>query len=134
MLRRTPDSDRLYRLTHKQTGAVVALRHVGTSIGDAGQRIYWLCLPDDPMQCLMPMSDAEMRQYDGVKLTYWGKCADQTSQLKHWFSAPGEGAGPRVMTEPSLSPSQHSPPAHRPGRHCELTASPSRTPLAIRGI
>lgn len=97
------NSYRLYRLRHKRTGEMVILRHVGTSLGEDGGRIFWLCLADDPMQCLMSMSEDEVRQYDGVKLTYWGQCADQTGHLKHWFSAL-DGPEPCARNEPD----QHS--------------------------
>lgn len=93
MERLTAMSDRLYRLTHKRTGEVAVLRHVGTTMGDEGERVYWLCLPDDPMQCLMSMSEAQIREYTGIKLVYWGQCADSQGQVKHWFSVPDDSLG-----------------------------------------
>jgi len=47
---------RLYRFTHKQTGRVDILRHVDTTTDGNGKRIFWLALPEDPMQCRMPMT------------------------------------------------------------------------------
>jgi len=101
------NSYRLYRLRHKRTGEIVILRHVGTSLGEDGGRIYWLCLADDPMQCLMSMSEEDMRQYHGVKLTYWGQCADQTGQQKHWFSA-SDAFEPEARNKPVPNPGQQT--------------------------
>ena len=79
---------RLYRFTHKQTGRVDILRHVDTTTDGNGKRIFWLALPEDPMQCRMPMTEAEIREYAGVKLAYLGRWPDLTGQEKHWFQVP----------------------------------------------
>jgi len=90
---------RLYRLTHKKTGRVDILRHVDTTIDDEGGRVFWLALPEDPMQSRMPMTETEIREYAGVKLAYLGRWADLSRQQKHWFKVPVESPGTHAMTE-----------------------------------
>lgn len=90
---------RLYRLTHKKTGQVDILRHVDTTIDDEGGRVFWLALPEDPMQCRMAMTEADLREYAGVKLIYLGRWADLSGQQKHWFKVPVDAPEVHTVTE-----------------------------------
>jgi len=103
---------RLYRLTHKQTGRIEILRHVDTTIDDEGGRVFWLALPEDPMQCRMSMTEAEIREYSGVKLIYLGRWADLSGQQKHWFRGPADTQEAHAMTKQSTGPKRVKSPSN----------------------